>query len=178
VPGTHIFHDFVERLVRHGVSAGCASGHFCVDSPVTRAQMSIFLLRAKNGPGYVPPAATGTMFADVPVDGFAAAWIERLSALGVTVGCGGGNFCPGDPVTREQMAVFLLRTLEGPSYIPPLCTTAPFGDVPCSSGFARWIQELALRGITAGCGGGNFCPGAVAARGQMAVFLAETFDIP
>jgi hypothetical protein len=178
VPDAHLFHDFVERLVRRGVTAGCGGGEFCVDSPVTRAQMSVFLLRSKHGPGYVPPAETGTVFDDVPIGGFAAAWIERIAALGVTAGCGGGNFCPNDKVTREQMSVFLLRALEGPTYTPPPCTAAPFGDVPCASPFAVWVQELALRGITAGCGGGNFCPGAPAARGQMAVFLAETFDIP
>jgi hypothetical protein len=76
------------------------------------------------------------------------------------------------------MAVFLLRTEEGPTYSPPACTTAPFGDVPCASPFSAWIQELVLRGITAGCGGGNYCPGGAASRGQMAVFLAETFDFP
>jgi hypothetical protein len=95
----------------------------------------------------------------------------------VTAGCGGGNYCPADPVTREQMSVFLLRTLEGPSYVPPACTVQTFNDVPCSSGYAPWVNEIASRGITSGCGGGNFCPTDPVTREQMAVFLTATFGL-
>ena len=52
------------------------------------------------------------MFADVPDDFWAAAWIEQLAAEGITAGCGGGNYCPQAAVTRAQMAVFLVRTFE------------------------------------------------------------------
>jgi hypothetical protein len=76
------------------------------------------------------------------------------------------------------MAVFLLVALEGVSYVPPPCTTPEFADVPCSSGFARWINELVERNITVGCGGGNYCPGDSVTRAQMAVFLCVTFDLP
>jgi hypothetical protein len=68
----------------------------------------VFLLRAKYGAAYVPPAATG-VFNDVPVGSFAAAFIEQLAAEGITAGCGGGNYCPNGEVTRAQMAVFLVR---------------------------------------------------------------------
>jgi hypothetical protein len=113
----------------------------------------------------------------VPCSSAYAAWIEELVDRGITAGCGGGNYCPAQAVTREQMAVFLLRTLEGSGYTPPSCTSPSFSDVPCSSPFARWIEELVLRGITAGCGGGNFCPANSVTRGEMAVFLVATFDI-
>jgi len=74
------------------------------------------------------------------------------------------------------MAVFLLKTLEGSTYVPPACTGV-FPDVPCPSTFAPWIEDLAARGITGGCGGGNFCPAAPNTRGQMAVFLTKTFGL-
>jgi hypothetical protein len=32
-----------------------------------------------------------------------------MSQIGITLGCGTGLYCPGDPVTREGMAVFLMR---------------------------------------------------------------------
>ena len=81
-----------------------------VPKRVSRAQMAVFLLRAKHGSGLVPAAATGTLFADVALDHWAAAWIERLFAEGITVGCGGGDYCPASSVTRAQEAVFLQRT--------------------------------------------------------------------
>jgi hypothetical protein len=53
-----------------------------------------------------------------------------------------------------------------------------FADVPCSGGtFDAWIEDLAGRGITGGCGGGNYCPGSANTRGQMAVFLVKTFGL-
>ena len=172
------FLSFVTRLVSNGVTAGCGGGNYCPNSLVTRAQMSVFLLVSKFGQCYVPPPASGTVFDDVPQNGFGAAFIEVLASSGVTAGCGGGNYCPGSPVTRAQMSVFLLRTLEGPTYVPPDCVTPTFGDVPCSSPFARWVEELVDRNITAGCGGGSYCPGTAVTRGQMAVFLSVTFALP
>jgi hypothetical protein len=116
-------------------------------------------------------------FADVPCSSPYARWIEELVRRTVTCGCGQGNYCPTAPVTREQMAVFLLRTLLGPTYTPPACVTPTFSDVPCASVFARWIYDLVARGITGGCGGGQYCPAQSATRGQMSVFLVTTFGL-
>jgi hypothetical protein len=118
------------------------------------------------------------VFSDVPCSSGFARWVNELAARQVTAGCGSNNYCPDNPVTRAQMAVFLLRTSDGPTYTPPACTTPPFGDVPCSSPFAPWIKELVVRNITAGCGGGNFCPENAVTRAQMAVFLVVTFALP
>jgi hypothetical protein len=75
--------------------------------------MAIFLLRAKHGAIYTPPSATG-LFWDVPTTYWAANWIEQLSAEGITSGCGGGNYCPDNNVSRAEMAVFLVRTFNLP----------------------------------------------------------------
>ena len=114
------------------------------------------------------------MFADVPVTSPFCRWIEELARRGVVSGCGGGNYCPTGPATREQMAVFVLRTLD-PALNPPACGTPVFADVPATSPFCRWIEELARRGVVTGCGGGNYCPTAAVTREQMSVFLAVTF---
>jgi glucose/arabinose dehydrogenase len=174
---THALWRFVEALFAAGVTTGCGGNNFCPGAITNREQMATFLLRAKEGPAYNPPPCTTPVFADVPCTSPAAPWINEIAARGVTAGCGGGNFCPSSPANRAQMAVFLLRTLEGPTYTPPACTTPMFGDVPCSSGFAPWINELAARGITAGCGNGNYCPNGSVSRSQMAVFLTATFNL-
>lgn len=180
VPGADIFHDDVEKLIRNGVTAGCGAGAYCRNASVTRAQMAVFLLKASLGAGYAPPACTGTVFTDVPcTGGIFDPWIEDLAARQITGGCGAGLYCPNDPVTRAQMAVFLLKTLLGSAYNPPQCTGGLFLDVPCTGGaFDPWIEDLADRGITAGCGGGNYCPSSPNTRGQMAVFLVRTFSLP
>ncbi len=102
---------FIEQLFLDGITGGCGGNNYCPNDAVTRAQMAVFLLRAKHGPGFIPPPASG-VFTDVPLGSFAVAWIEQLAAEGITSGCGGGKYCPNNPVTRAQMAVFLVRTFE------------------------------------------------------------------
>ena len=178
VPGTNLFHDAIETVFRNGITAGCGGGAYCPTAPVTRAQMAVFLLKAEHGPTHVPPNCTGH-FDDVPCPSIFADWIEELAAEGVTAGCGDGSiYCPADAVTRQQMAVFLLKAEHGSAYAPPSCTApGSFPDAPCPGPFTDWIEQLAAEGITGGCGGGNFCPGNPNTRGQMAVFLTKTFGL-
>jgi parallel beta-helix repeat protein len=177
VPGSHQFYAFVTKLVSNGITAGVGGGNYGVDQPTLRQQMAVFLLKSKHGICYAPPPCTTPAFPDVPCSSIFAPWINQLVADGITGGCGGGEYCPDNPVTRQQMAVFLLKTLEGGSYSPPVCTSQDFADVPCSSNFAPWIYELVSRNVTAGCGGGNYCPLSNATRGQMAAFLSITFNL-
>ncbi len=59
-------------------------------------------------------------------------------------------------------------------YAPPACVPGvPFADITCSTGFDPWIEQFGLDGITAGCGGGNYCPGSPVTRDQMAVFIEK-----
>ncbi|MEX1245671.1 MAG: PQQ-dependent sugar dehydrogenase [Thermoanaerobaculia bacterium] len=179
VPPAHAFHDFVNTIARNGVTAGCGNGTtFCPDNPNTRAQMAVFLLKSKYGAEHVPPAATGTVFLDVPAADPFAPWIEELAALGVTVGCGGGNYCPGASVTRAQMAVFLLKTFLGSAYVPPAVAQI-FDDVPPGAFAANWINDLYGREISGGCQQSPplYCPTNPVTRGQMAVFLVKTFSL-
>ena len=178
VPGNQQFYAFVTTLVRNAITVGVGGGNYGVAQDTLRQQMAVFLLKAKYGICYTPPPCTVQVFTDVPCSSGFAPWINELVAEGVTGGCGGGTtYCPTSPVLRQQMAVLLLRTFEGSAYTPPACVTATFTDVPCSSNFAPWIYELVARNITAGCGGGNYCPTSTANRGQMATFLVKTFSL-
>ncbi len=176
VPQADIFHAYVEKIFRLGITAGCGGGAYCRDISMTRAQMAVFLLKGENGSSFVPPTCSG-IFADVACPGTFADWVEALAAEGITAGCGGGNYCPDAPVTRAQMAVFLLKAEHGSAYAPPACGGL-FGDVACPGPFTDWIELLALEQVTGGCGGGNYCPGNPSTRGQMAVFITKTFGLP
>jgi hypothetical protein len=106
---------WIKQLAAEGITSGCGGGNYCPESPVTRAEMAVFLLRSKHGAAYTPPAVgSSTGFGDVPTTYWAAAWIKQLVAEGITSGCGGGNYCPESPVTRAEMAVFLVRTFNLP----------------------------------------------------------------
>jgi hypothetical protein len=68
-----------------------------------------------------------------------------------------------------------LKTFEAGAlglYTPPTCVPGvPFSDITCTTGFDPWIEQFGLDGITAGCGGGKYCPGTPVTRDQMAVFI-------
>jgi len=59
----------------------------------------------------VSPEPAVATFADVPVGAFGFRHIEALADSGITAGCGGGNFCPNNTLTRAEMAVFLAKAL-------------------------------------------------------------------
>jgi hypothetical protein len=184
VPASHPFFSWIEAVFAAGITGGCSVSppQYCPDAPVTRDQMAVFLLRGIHGAGDEPPAATGTMFADVPATHPFAAWIEQLGREGITGGCSTSppQYCPAAGVTRGQMAVFLLRAKHGAGYQPPAATGAMFTDVPVTHPFATWIEQLAREGITGGCAASplQYCPDATVTRGQMAVFLVRTFNLP
>ncbi|HEX5838481.1 MAG TPA: S-layer homology domain-containing protein [Anaerolineales bacterium] len=108
---------WIEQLAAEGITVGCSvtPKRYCPTAGVTRAEMAVFLLRARFGSGYMPPEATG-IFQDVPSDYWAADWIEQLAALEITTGCNASprQYCPGAAVTRAEMAVFLVRTFSLP----------------------------------------------------------------
>ena len=170
------FYRFIETLLHYSVTGGCSPTQYCPASSTTRDQMAVFVLVAKEGTGYVPPACSTPVFDDVPASNPFCRWIEELARRGVVSGCGGGNYCPTCAVTREQMGVFVLRTLD-PTLNPPACTPPIYLDVPETSPFCRWIEELTHRGVVSGCGGGNYCPAAPVTREQMGVFLSATFGL-
>jgi ELWxxDGT repeat protein len=116
VPASHWAAGWIEQIAADGLTGGCNDDppQYCPNQQLTRAAMAVLLLRAKHGSAYTPPPATGTVFTDVPAGFWAAPWIEQLAAEGITTGCGGGAYCPGNPVNRAEMAAFLVRTFNLP----------------------------------------------------------------
>lgn len=100
-----LFESDIEALSAAGITTGCTGTDFCPDRTVTRAEMAAFLVR-----GFGLAGTIGDSFSDD--DGsFFEADIEALVSNGVTGGCTTTSYCPEAPVTREQMAAFLIRAL-------------------------------------------------------------------
>jgi hypothetical protein len=165
VPVNHWAYDFIMALYNAGITGGCSAVGplFCPDSAITRGQMAVFI---ETSLGH-PANSCTARFGDVPIGDPFCGFIERLADDGITGGCGGPNFCPDEPVTRGQMAVFIEVAL---GYSANICT-GQFADVAVTDFFCGFIERLAADGITGGCGGGNFCPNEPVTRAQMGVFL-------
>jgi hypothetical protein len=170
VPQSGFAFTQIEQIAGAGITGGCAADppRYCPDNPITRGQMAVFL-EVSAGRG-APVACTGTRFTDVTPTSVGQAscdFIEAFADAGITGGCGPGIFCPNDPVTRGQMAVFIETAIGG---VIGACA-GTFNDVLTTDPFCGFIERLALDGITGGCGPGVFCPNNPVTRSQMAVFL-------
>jgi hypothetical protein len=104
--------------------------------------------------------------------------IEAIASAGITLGCNpprNTQFCPHEPVTRGQMAAFLVRALRLPATDP-----TGFSDTVGST-FAADIDRIAGAGITLGCNppaNDRYCPDRPVSRGQMAAFLTRALGLP
>lgn len=168
-----VFEGDIEWMVTENVTSGCnaALGRFCPETAVTRGEMAAFLHRAL---GNVIEVGSDPAVFDDTVDSVFVEDVAWLSAAGITRGCGPVSFCPEDPVTRGQMAAFLVRALgladpgKGDRFVDD-----------DSSVFAADIDRLATAGITTGCNqpiGDQFCPEGLVTRGQMAAFLHRALN--
>jgi FG-GAP-like repeat len=181
VPPGYWAEEAIYKIYNAGITKGCSQNplKYCPNNTVTRTQMAVFLGRGIHGKCFTPPTASG-IFADVPVSYWAADWIEQFYRDGITGGCSTNppRYCPYNPVTRAQMAIFLLRSKHGSSYTPP-AATGIFEDVPVTYWVADWIEQLYKEGITVGCGKNplRYCPENSATRAQMAVFIVRTFGL-
>lgn len=114
VPPTHPFAPWIEELYRQGITTGCGGNSFCPATTVTRGAMAKFLLAAKFGSGYTPPACSSATFVDVPCSAQFSSWIYDATSRSFMLGCGGSNFCPNAAVQRQVMARDLTVTFNLP----------------------------------------------------------------
>ncbi len=165
-----VFEGDIEWLSGAGITAGCnppANTMFCPNDPVTRGQMAAFMVRAlgltDDGGGDLFTDDDGTVFEGN---------IDKLATAGITKGCNppaNTMFCPNDPVTRGQMAAFMVRAFNYIDDGGGNLFTDDDGSV-----FEANIDKLATAGVTRGCNpptNDRFCPNDTVTRGQMAAFM-------
>ena len=166
----------VETLAEMGVLEGteCAPGQFCPKDPVQRWVMAVWLVRAVDETE--PTAVEATRFVDVDAEKWWVPYVERLAGLGITRGCAVEpvRFCPTEPVTRQQMASFLVRAFQ----LDPVPGNK-FIDVEEGNSHLADINALSASGITAGCAvePARYCPLVDTTRAEMATFLARALGI-
>ena len=159
----------IEAIAAAGITRGCGeSDMYCPDRVVTRGQMAAFLVRAVG-----IPRSDRNHFSDDDGSRFEAE-IDSLAGAGIARGCARGRFCPDEPVTRGQMAAFLVRALRLPA-----ASGDRFADDDRSP-FRAEIEALAVAGVTRGCDppdNRRFCPDAPVQRDEMASFLARAMGL-
>lgn len=162
---------WIEAIAEAGVTFGCnppKNDEFCPDRILTRAQMASIFVRALG-----LTALDSGPFTDI-ADSIHARDINALAAAGVTLGCNpptNDRFCPDAPVSRQQIATFIVRAFEFDA-----SDVDVFSDDTGSAHEAD-INALAAAGITNGCGVDAFCGRAGLTRAEMAVFIGKTLEL-
>jgi hypothetical protein len=97
--------------------------------------------------------------------------IEKLFANGITIGCGNGRYCPLQPITRGQIALFIYRLLGGPS------GSGDYYDDDSGSIYEEAANAITAAGIGFGCGERVYCPEQGLRRDEMAELLTRAFKL-
>jgi len=142
-----------------------------------------------------PSHDVGIVVAKTLYDGTALTTLGEVTSNGSSEGCGVFEYLDLTPfnyqVNYQNNQLVLLSdfgvaggavaiagaTLYYRLQVSPAPPTATFGDVPLTDPAFQFIEALAASGITAGCGGGNYCPDAPLTRRQMAVYLAKALGL-
>ena len=158
-------HRFLRRYLPKGAVAATVAAAVLAAS-----------LAAASPAGAQPHVQAG--FSDVSPGSHKPA-IDALNEMGVFEGtlCGEIRFCPGDPIDRSTVAVWLIRALENKD--PADLDASRFTDVDSDEWWAPHVERLAELEITVGCKTTplQYCPDQYVSRARMATFLVRAFDL-
>jgi len=185
VPPTHPYFEEIEALYRAGYTAGCNTAPlmFCPDNTMNRAESAVFVERGVHAASYTPADPIAQVFADMPLDSWAAKWVNGLWADQYTAGCGTDPliYCPWQGHIRAEGCVFYLRMLNGAAFEPPQPTEQTFADVPLDTWYARWVHAAYQAGLTEPCQASpdlRFCPDGPLTRAQAAYMMVRAKGLP
>ena len=165
----------IDAIHAAGVTEGCSITplKFCPEKPVTRAQMADFLVRSLGleGSGLV----AGDYFDDVDASAGYAGAVARLYEMNLTTGCSRDPllFCPGQEITRAELAAFVFRALNAEDGAVPY--KGYFSDVPAGAWYASHVENLRELGVVVGFADGTYRPQAIVSRAEMAAILHRAF---
>jgi len=168
-------------MYANSITGGCNLSPlmYCPATPVTRAQMSVFVVAALD-------LATGTAltfnpspyYQDVPTGNTYFKFVQRIADLGITHGCQAlpPLFCPDTTITHDQMAVFMIASwMQVHNLSTFTYTSTPyFSDVPATNPYFKFIQKMRDLNLWTGCGGGQYCPTSVVTRSDMAPLIMRS----
>lgn len=159
----------IERLVELGVTRGCSETEYCPLEEITRGQMAAFIHRYLG----LPDGDTASpSYIDTETHAFTAE-IEAITDAGIGFGCSDFDYCPDAPLTRQEMARFLVGTFG----IPLLGSPSGVFDDITDDPFAQFIEAIEAVGVTLGCTETSYCPDQAVTREQMASFFVRGDDL-
>lgn len=191
VAGDEWFAGAVYALADQGIVYGRDDGSFSPNDPVTRGELAVYLDRILHLQG-----STALPFADVTRFDWYAGAVASMYEAGLISGTTATTFSPNLPVTRQQAAALVLRSLEyylssgstqgsqPPAYLALAddqigLWLVGFRDRDLiSPAQARFVANAYRLAIIEGAADGWYYPSLSLTRAQMAVMLDRAFMQP
>jgi len=173
------FYEPVIYALQNGLFQGTSDTNFSPQGSMTRAMYVTVMGRIAE---INPADYMGSQeFSDVPADSWYAPYVKWAKEEGITSGIGDGKFNPDGLVTREQMAVLIVRFFDAYNIpYPPATVTGTPADLNSVSDYAvEAVLKLWSCGIFKGDGSGNFNPKSNATRAEAATickFIDEVVE--
>jgi hypothetical protein len=181
VPPSASYFDYISLMYTDGITAGCSTSPalYCPDTPVTRAQMAVFIVAALDKSLGTPLNYTQTpYFDDVPATSVYFPFVQRIKDLGITAGCSTSPslFCPDTSIPQGQMAVFMITSWMVANNLSTFTyTPAPyFTDVPSTDNYFKFVQKMRDLGFWTGCSATMYCESSAVTRAQMAPMILRS----
>lgn len=166
VPASHPAYNDIMLLVEKEVVP--KSPTYNLNKTVTREDVAVMVAKALKLSG----TQSATKFKDIPASHRASGYINSAVKAGVISGYSDGTFRPNEPVTRGQMAAFLVRGFELNK-----TATVKFKDVTPSMASYPYVGKLVADKITLGYSDGTFRPNATLKKDQVSMFLARSIRV-
>jgi DNA-binding beta-propeller fold protein YncE len=172
----------VGACVEAGVVSGYGDGLYHPERQVTRGQMAVFVARGLAEGDEGIPDFTGTpTFPDVDAEHWALDYVQYVVEQNVVGGYLDGTYRPTNEVTRDQMAVYVARSMVAPTtavlddYVP--ADPRNFPDVGTDHWAYTYVEYCVEQGVVGGFLDGTYRPTVVVTRDQMAVYVARAFGL-
>ena len=157
-------------MVEKGYFAGVSATEFAPNRAITRGQLVTVLGRILN---IDKTSFKSNNFKDVNSDAYYAPYIAWAESVGITKGRGNGNFAPDKEITREEMAVMMVKFLKvSGKKLNAKGTASAFKDDGNIESWAKdAVMEMAKLGLVSGMVDGSFSPKTQFTRAQVAQIL-------
>ncbi|MCA9385841.1 S-layer homology domain-containing protein [Candidatus Dojkabacteria bacterium] len=165
----NVFESYITELKNDGVIGGYSDGTYKPDNPVTRAEMSKFIMNAFE----ISENTSCEEFPDVDPSNTFYSHIMSLKCHGVISGYSDGMFRPNDVVKRDVVTKFIVNGLAVEGVVVDLNMSHSFSDVSSNNPFESFIAYLTNQTIEtgerviSGYNDGTYRPSNVLTRGEM-----------
>lgn len=170
VPSGHWAYSDIEKASSLDIIKGLGSGIFGMGQEVNRAEFASYLTRMFQWNKVNPQTPS---FSDTNKSKWYYSDVETALKNGV-IQIDGQSFRPEDSITREEMAVMLIRAFGYDSLADSVNDmNSPFNDVAENKGYITMAYDF---GIVSGKANMKFDPKGTATREEAAAILMRAYD--